>query len=147
VACQRRTNAYIWGMCGRISQSRSSELHEPSHQADKCRAHKSYGPFQRIEAEKSTLGRRKCESRHRHRPLFGTIKFSSRLMGGRFNAGIHVYQRVPGAIQLVRSSGLRALEHLTKRLNRLWIHMTARIRFNIPTGTKGPVMNGEALFR
>jgi hypothetical protein len=39
------------------------------------------------------------------------------------------------------------LEHLTKRLNRLWIHMTARIRFNIPTGTKGPVMNGEALFR
>jgi 4-carboxymuconolactone decarboxylase len=40
-----------------------------------------------------------------------------------------------------------ALEHLTKRLNRLWIHMTARIRFNIPTGTKGPVMNGEALFR
>jgi tripartite-type tricarboxylate transporter receptor subunit TctC len=42
---------------------------------------------------------------------------------------------------------LAALEHLTKRLNRLWIHMTARIRFNIPTGTKGPVMNGEALFR
>jgi alcohol dehydrogenase (cytochrome c) len=40
-----------------------------------------------------------------------------------------------------------SLEHLTKRLNRLWIHMTARIRFNIPTGTKGPVMNGEALFR
>jgi mono/diheme cytochrome c family protein len=39
------------------------------------------------------------------------------------------------------------LEHLTKRLNRLRIHMTARIRFNIPTGTKGPVMNGEALFR
>jgi len=39
------------------------------------------------------------------------------------------------------------LEHLTKRLNRLWIHMTARIRFNIPTGTRGPVMNGEALFR
>jgi hypothetical protein len=39
------------------------------------------------------------------------------------------------------------LEHLTKRLNRLWIHMTARIRFNVPTGTKGPVMNGEALFR
>ena len=38
------------------------------------------------------------------------------------------------------------LEHLTRRLNRLWIHMTARIRFNIPTGAKGPVMNGEALF-
>jgi hypothetical protein len=37
-------------------------------------------------------------------------------------------------------------EHLTRRLNRLWIHMTTRIRFNIPTGTKGPVMNGEALF-
>jgi hypothetical protein len=66
------TNAYI----------RPSELHQPSHQADKCRAHKSYGPFQRIEAEKSTLGRRKCESRHRHRPLFGTIKFSSRVIGG-----------------------------------------------------------------
>jgi exopolysaccharide production protein ExoQ len=45
-----------------------------------------------------------------------------------------------------RRSGV-VLEHLTKRLNRLWIHMTARIRFNIPTGTKGPVMNGEALFR
>jgi hypothetical protein len=40
-----------------------------------------------------------------------------------------------------------ALEHLTKRLNRLWIHMTARIRFNIPTGTKEPVMNGKALFQ
>jgi hypothetical protein len=39
------------------------------------------------------------------------------------------------------------LEHLTKRLNRLWIHMTARIDFNVPTGTKGPVMNGKALFR
>ena len=38
------------------------------------------------------------------------------------------------------------LEHLTRRLNRLWVHMTARIGFNIPTGTKGPVMNGEALF-
>ena len=29
------------------------------------------------------------------------------------------------------------LEHLTRRLNRLWIHMTVRIRFNIYTGTKG----------
>jgi len=38
------------------------------------------------------------------------------------------------------------LEHLTRMLNRLWIHMTVRIRFNIHTGTKGPVMNGEALF-
>jgi hypothetical protein len=38
------------------------------------------------------------------------------------------------------------LEHLTRRLNRLWIHMRVRIRFNIHTGTKGPVMNGEALF-
>ena len=38
------------------------------------------------------------------------------------------------------------LEHLPRRLNRLWIHMTVRIRFNIHTGTKGPVMNGEALF-
>jgi MAE_28990/MAE_18760-like HEPN len=41
----------------------------------------------------------------------------------------------------------KQLERLTRRLNRLWIHITARIRFNIPTGTKGPVMNGEALFR
>jgi len=40
----------------------------------------------------------------------------------------------------------RELEHLPRRLNRLWIHMTVRIRFNIHTGTKGPVMNGEALF-
>ena len=47
--------------------------------------------------------------------------------------------------ELALASG--TLEHLTKRLNRLWIHMTARIRFNIPTGTRGPVMNGEALFR
>src|SRR5450631_2225299 len=45
------------------------------------------------------------------------------------------------------TDGKEQLEHLTKRLNRLWIHMTARIRFNIPTGTKGPVMNGKALFR
>jgi hypothetical protein len=41
---------------------------------------------------------------------------------------------------------MNRLEHLTRRLNRLWVHMTARIGFNIPTGTKGPVMNGEALF-
>lgn len=40
------------------------------------------------------------------------------------------------------------LEHLTKRLNRrLGIPTTARIGFKISTGTKGPVMNGEALFR
>ena len=32
---------------------------------------------------------------------------------------------------------LVALEHLTRRLNRLRIHMTARIRFNIPTGKRG----------
>jgi hypothetical protein len=82
-------------MCGWIIQSRSSELHEPSHQADKCRAHKSYGPFQRIEAEESTLVRRK-ESRHRHRPLFETIKFSSPLMGVRFNAGMNLYPRALG---------------------------------------------------
>jgi hypothetical protein len=44
-------------VCGR-----PFELHQPNRQADKCRAHKSHGPFQRIEAEKSALGRRKCES-------------------------------------------------------------------------------------
>jgi hypothetical protein len=46
----------------------------------------------------------------------------------------------------LRGEWQRDLEHLTRRLNRLWVHMTARIGFNIPTGTKGPVMNGEALF-
>jgi hypothetical protein len=47
----------ILGMCGRIIQSRPSELHQPGHQADKSRPHKNYGPFQRIETEKSALGR------------------------------------------------------------------------------------------
>jgi hypothetical protein len=43
---------------------------------------------------------------------------------------------------------LKRLDHLTKRLNRrLGIPTTARIGIKIPTGTKGPVMNGEALFR
>jgi hypothetical protein len=49
-------------------------------------------------------------------------------------------------LRAIPDDELQPLEHLTRRLNRLWIHMTARIRFNIPTGTKGPVMNGEALF-
>src|SRR6516225_1607675 len=48
---------------------------------------------------------------------------------------------------IVAATTSSALEHLTRRLNRLWVHMTARIGFNIPTGIKGPVMNGEALFR
>jgi opacity protein-like surface antigen len=66
-----------------------------------------------------------------------------------FYAGLNVGYADPqnGVITAANPTPDVALEHLTKRLNRLWIHMTARIRFNIPTGTRGPVMNGEALFR
>src|SRR5882672_9027864 len=50
---------------------------------------------------------------------------------------------IPGAATVLlewtnRHVEMAALERLTKRLNRrLWIHMTARIGFKIPTGAKG----------
>ena len=47
---------------------RPSELHQPSRQSDKHKAHESCGPFQSVQTEKSALGRRKCGWRHRHAP-------------------------------------------------------------------------------
>src|SRR5580693_8729470 len=60
------------------------------------------------------------------------------------------WHRSPPRSYLEMKSLLRgklSLRAFDEKVESIVIHMTARIRFNIPTGTKGPVMNGEALFR